>query len=117
MENIDKDVAAMLNNLKKYDMLKESVAPVLERKKPKEEEKEEEIKEEDESKNPWRDLSKKDKESTHTGGTVTKTEKGMKHSAGDKKDKKDEVKEGADTDVLAWMKRFANLGNMKGYGR
>lgn len=29
MENVDKDVAAMLNSLKKYDMLKESVAPVL----------------------------------------------------------------------------------------
>jgi len=29
MENIDKDIEAMLNNLKKYDILKESVAPVL----------------------------------------------------------------------------------------
>jgi hypothetical protein len=29
MENIDKDIAAMLNNLKKYDILKESYAPVI----------------------------------------------------------------------------------------
>jgi len=29
MENIDKDVKAMLDNLKKYDILKESVSPVL----------------------------------------------------------------------------------------
>jgi hypothetical protein len=29
MENVDKDVAAMLASLKKYDILKESVAPVL----------------------------------------------------------------------------------------
>ena len=29
MENVDKDVAAMLQSLKKYDTLKESVAPVL----------------------------------------------------------------------------------------
>jgi hypothetical protein len=29
MENVDKDVAAMLSSLKKYDMLKESVSPVL----------------------------------------------------------------------------------------
>lgn len=29
MENVDKDVAAMLQSLKKYDMLAESVAPVL----------------------------------------------------------------------------------------
>lgn len=34
MENVDKDVAAMLRSLKKYDMLAESVAPVLEKKKP-----------------------------------------------------------------------------------
>lgn len=29
MENVDKDVAAMLESLKKYDILKESVAPVI----------------------------------------------------------------------------------------
>lgn len=33
MKNVDKDVAAMLRSLKKYDMLAESVAPVLEKKK------------------------------------------------------------------------------------
>ncbi len=42
MENVDKDVAAMLQSLKKYDMLVESVAPVLEKKKDIEEKKVEE---------------------------------------------------------------------------
>ncbi len=28
-----------------------------------------------------------------------------------------EESDGADADVLAWMKRFSKLGNMKGYGR
>ena len=35
----------------------------------------------------------------------------------DKKEDKDKVDESADPEVLDWMKRFANLGNMKGYGR
>jgi len=144
MENVDKDVAAMLSNLKKYDKLVESVAPVLgmrmigEKKKPdfpdvdsdgdeketlskalKDKEKKEEV-DESEEKNPWEDLAskKKDDESktskTSKGGTVTKTEKGLVHKAADKKEN---VKEGADEDVLAWMGRFAKLGNMKGYGR
>lgn len=34
MKNVDKDIADMLTSLKKYDMLAESVAPVLERRKP-----------------------------------------------------------------------------------
>jgi hypothetical protein len=132
MENVDKDVAAMLASLKKYDVLKESCAPVL-MARPKPFVAEEEDKKEG---NPWEKLAsdKKDdkkpgeKTKTHKGGEVTKTEKGLVHKAADKKDKVDEkkeveeddkekVEEGADQDVLTWMKRFASLGNMKGYGR
>lgn len=145
MENVDKDVAAMLSSLKKYDKLVESVAPVLgmktltmnEKKKPdfpdldkdgdkkesiakaaKDKEDKEEV-DESEDKNPWEKLAsdKKDDDKTsktHKGGTVTKTEKGLVHKAADKKE---DVKESADEEILAWMGRFAKLGNMKGYGR
>ena len=50
-----------------------------------------------------------DSHKTAKGGTVTKTEKGLKHV-------KEDVQE-ADQEVLEWMSRFAKLGNMKGYGR
>jgi hypothetical protein len=138
MNNIDKDVAAMIASLKKYDKLTESVAPVLgmrtlgeagkpewledaEKKAEKKEgkaDKKEEVKEEEE-KNPWRDLAKKEDKK----GKVTKTATGLKHEKNydAKEDKKDDEEldesASADQDVLTWMKRFANLGNMKGYGR
>jgi hypothetical protein len=136
MENVDKDVMAMLKTLKAYDKLTESVAPVLmarpvlaEKGKPEWLKDAEEKKEgdsdseggeldEEKEENPWMKLAsdKKDQEKsskTHKGGTVTKTEKGLVHKAADKK----EVNEGADQEVLEWMKRFSKLGNMKGYGR
>lgn len=147
MENVDKDVAAMLKSLKKYDLLKESVAPVLgmhnisekkggkpewlqsaeekaEKKEGKNGESDGEGSDLDESeeKNPWEKLAsnKKDDEpkssKTHKGGTVTKTDKGLSHKAADKK-VDESVGSDADADVLSWMKRFSNLGNMKGYGR
>ena len=206
MEEIDKDVAAMLKSLKKYDRLVESCAPVLmarpkpyvaETKEVEEEDIEEDIEEakdieeEDEldeevkvtfgkyneprksektdygSKhiggasqkqgdqrgakanvstkdkpvlpvvgsgkknvaeegNPWEKLGsdkkeeKKDgeKSATSKGGEVTKTKTGLTHKGTYGSDKaKDKVEEGADPEVLEWMKRFASLGNMKGYGR
>lgn len=120
MENIDKDVEAMLNSLKKYDKLKESVSPVLgmvtlgEKKggKPDWLENVEKKAEKKEGKAEDSDESKKD----------AKEDKGFKpFTKGEKKDdKKEDVKEAAgeaDPDVIAWMSRFANLGNMKGYGR
>lgn len=138
--NVDKDVAAMIATLKKYDVLKESCAPVL-MARPKlvnEEQpstsgsrgtKEDEewaqaqgrknVKEESDDKNPWRDLAKKDKKED---GKTTKTAKGLKHekdydSKADKEDDIEDIKEGADPEVLEWMQRFSKLGNMKGYGR
>ena len=135
MENVDKDVAAMMKSLKKYDMLVESCAPVLmARPKPyvaeKKEIEEDDVEEKDEveeSGKPWEaDKEEKkvektgDKAKTHKGGEVTKTEKGLVHKGtygSDKKKEKEEVEESADPEVLAWMKRFASLGNMKGYGR
>jgi hypothetical protein len=135
MEEVDKDVAAMLSNLKKYDILKESMAPVLEKKKDKSEwhnqDKPEDhfkgsvekftdkFKKKDEKKDKVEEETETSK--THKGGTVTKTEKGLTHKSGgayggdkdhDKKDDKDELDEAADAEVLEWMKRFANLGNM-----
>jgi len=116
MENVDKDVAAMMASLKKYDTLVESCAPVLmARPKP--------YVAEEKNKNPWEDLGKDDKdedkkvgtkEKTHKGGTIEKTATGLKHTAADKKE---DVKESADAEVLEWMQRFSKLGNMKGYGR
>ena len=125
MENVDKDVAAMLESLKKYDILKESVAPVLERKKVKEEpveadaELEEGANKKDvpaflrkaSGKEDWKtskkDLDKEDEDkmSSKAGLEKAKKEKGITES------------EEADQEVLEWMTRFSKLGNMKGYGR
>lgn len=140
MNEVDKDVAAMLNSLKKYDMLAESAAPVLgmvtlgEKKKPDadgdgvpdwadKKPGEDDHEKVDEEGNPWEKLAKKDDEKkegetskTHKGGTVTQTKSGLQHK-GTYGGEKDSVKEGADPEVLEWMQRFANLGNMKGYGR
>ena len=127
MENVDKDVAAMLKNLKKYDTLVESCAPVLmARPKPyvaeEKEEDDEDDKKDDKKKNPWEDLGKDKKDdeeeaqpgdetTTHKGGKVTKTKTGLVHK------KVDESTDVADPEVLEWMSRFSKLGNMKGYGR
>ena len=127
MENVDKDVAAMLKNLKKYDTLVESCAPVLmARPKPyvaeEKEEDDEDDKKDDKKKNPWEDLGKDDEDdeeeaqpgdetTTHKGGKVTKTKTGLVHK------KVDESTDVADPEVLEWMSRFSKLGNMKGYGR
>jgi hypothetical protein len=136
MEEVDKDVAAMLTSLKKYDMLAESVAPVLgmktlgEKAEAKEEKEEVEEKEEldEKEENPWEKLGAEDKKETkpgdktktHKGGEVTKTEKGIVHKGkygSDKGKKVDEAVEEADADILNWMSRFSKLGNMKGYGK
>jgi hypothetical protein len=185
MENVDKDVAAMLQSLKKYDKLTESVAPVLmarplEEKKDgkpewlinaekKAERKEGKDVEEDShlaggKKSKWSDdpkdhfkAGKEEVEEKWAGDTKLNPEKkGMfkgkskadleselshlkksgpheKGSAGYTKEKElnfairaksgwkegveEVVKEEADPEVMEWMKRFASLGNMKGYGR
>lgn len=138
--NVDKDVAAMLSSLKKLDKLTESCAPVLmarpklvneeDKHKPewlekaeKKAEKKEDVKEDAED-NPWKKLAKKEEPSSHSGKTV-KTSSGVRHERDyDAKDDKkgnidgdDDLNEGVDPEVIAWMKRFAALGNMKGYGR
>ena len=155
MENVDKDVAAMLQSLKKYDKLVESVAPVLgmrtlgEKKGGKPEwlidaEKKAEEKEGKENKDGESDseggeidegiISEKD-EGKHNNVKTTgfkavakkaAAEYGSKE-AGEKvagavrakmaKAGKLEESNEADADVLAWMGRFAKLGNMKGYGK
>lgn len=150
MEEVDKDVAAMLGNLKKYDMLKESIAPVLEKKKDKKpewlEKKEIEAEEKEGKKGKKPDpkgedldegkWSNQDKPEDHfkSGFDKVKDKLTGKDKKDDKKDvkeaeecpkchempcecDKEDMKEGADPEVLSWMKRFASLGNMKGYGR
>jgi hypothetical protein len=107
MENVDKDVAAMLQSLKKYDTLKESVAPVMGMVT---------LGEKKGGKPAWL----QDAEEKAEGKEVKKSGKdsGLKAKKEDKKDEKiDETTESADQEVLTWMKRFASLGNMKGYGR
>ena len=109
MENVDKDVAAMLKSLKKYDRLVESCAPVLmarpkpyvgegwdedqakkeKLKAPPEEVNIEEEKDElEEEGNPWEKLGKDEKKdekkdgeksTTSKGGEVTKTKTGLVH--------------------------------------
>jgi len=109
MEEIDKDVAAMLKSLKKYDRLVESCAPVLmarpkpyvgegwdedqakkeKLKAPPEEVNIEEEKDElEEEGNPWEKLGKDEKKdekkdgeksTTSKGGEVTKTKTGLVH--------------------------------------
>lgn len=97
MENVDKDVAAMLESLKKYDILKESVAPVI----------------------GMKTLGEKAKPDFLDVDKDTDKKEPFKKAVKDKeeKDDKEKVDEGADSDVIAWMKRFAKLGNMKGYGK
>ncbi len=137
MENIDKDIEAMLNNLKKYDILKESVAPVLgmytlneKGKKPdfpdidKDKDKKEpiskaakdkEAKELDEKKEwtpPWL-KDKKDGDKDDKSNKDDKEEKSNKADKSDK-DEKEDIKEdiGPDPEVIAWMKRFEKLGRL-----
>lgn len=94
MENIDKDVKAMLDSLKRYDTLKESVAPVL----------------------MGKPLAEKKKPDADGDGVPDWADK-KKGKDDHVEEKKEEVCEDADAEVLDWMKRFAKLGNMKGYGR
>ena len=121
MGKVDKDVAAMLSSLKRYDMLKESVAPVLgmhtigQSKK---------IDEKKGGKPEWLEDAEKKAEAKETGKKDDKkvdeaVECKVCHETPCecKDDKKDDIKEGADQEVLNWMKRFSSLGNMKGYGR
>lgn len=114
MENVDKDVAAMLKTLKAYDKLNEAFVPIsMPRKQIKEEEKEDG--------NPWEKLGKeftsknpdKEEHDTETGGHVKRTDKGLQHKAADKK----KVDEGVDPEVLEWMQRFAKLGKMNNFNR
>ena len=118
MENVDKDVAAMMASLKKYDKLNESVLGMvtLSMAKPKVVEAGT-----DKSQVPaafrkekggdWK-TSQSDLDKEENKSPTTK--KGLE----DLKDKKD-IKESneVDPEVLEWMSRFSKLGNMKGYGR
>jgi hypothetical protein len=115
MSDVDKDVAAMLQSLKKYDKLVESCAPVLGMKTLTMNEKKKpdflDVDKDEDKKEPFtkavKDMEKKD----------DKKPDFLKKKDEGKKDDKEDVKEGADPEVLEWMQRFLKLGNMKGYSR
>jgi len=93
MENVDKDVAAMMESLKRYDKLVESTAPVLGMVTLNEKGKKPDfldVDKDDDKKEPW-----------------TKAEKDK-----EEKEEVDESVDSADSEVLAWMKRFDKLGKM-----
>lgn len=138
MEKMDKDVEAMLKSLKKYDMLAESVAPVLARRPVVEQEEHchdcdhpmdkcvcEETVEEGAKKQDipafMRKGSGKDDWKTSKEDLKKEDEKNLSSKEGLEKAKKDsgikESEDTADQEVLNWMKRFSKLGDMKGYGR
>ena len=113
MENVDKDVAAMLQSLKKYDMLAESVAPVIGMKTMTMTEK---------AKPDFLDVDKdKNKEEPFKKAVKDKEKKEEVDEAKEEEDDVDseggQIDEAADQEVINWMNRFAKLGNMKGYGR
>ena len=107
MENVDKDVAAMLNSLKKYDMLTESVSPVLgmvtlgEKKKP-------DFLDFDKDEDKKEPMTKALKDKEKKAGPTDESD-----SEGGEID--ESAQTGADQEVLTWMKRFASLGKMSGY--
>lgn len=120
MENVDKDVAAMMNSLKKYDKLNESVLGMTNvgfaggAKN--------NIKEAGPDKKDIPAFLRKEK-----GGdwktTKADLEKEKDSRISDPKTlakntgKKVDEAATADADTLEWMSRLAKLGNMKGYGR
>jgi len=115
MENVDKDVAAMLSSLKKLDKLTESVAPVLEKKaKPDFLDMDKDGNKKESMKKAIND--KKNGESDSEGGELDEDshlKNGKKSKwSDDPKDhfKEEKVDESADQEVIAWMKRFAKLG-------
>lgn len=133
MEKIDKDIEAMIKNLKAYDKLTESVAPVLMSRVAESEAVDAGV--EDEEVDMDRDdleekvdksaipaaLRKKSGDANwkmSTADLEAEKNKSPTTKAGLEKKMADTgVKEGVDPDVLEWMQRFSKLGNMKGYGR
>jgi hypothetical protein len=104
MENVDKDVAAMLQSLKKYDRLVESKGPVLGLKTLTMEGKPE-----------WLTKAEKKAEGEEEDPKKKKKEVEEAKSAGydlKKNVKEEELDEQADPEVLSWMKRFSNLGRL-----
>jgi hypothetical protein len=107
MENVDKDVAAMLGALKRYDTLKESVAPVLGM-----------VTLNEKGKKPdFLDADKDGDKKESFKKAVDDKKNGESDSEGGEIDESKKVNEGADPEILEWMQRFSKLGNMKGYGK
>lgn len=107
MEKVDKDIAAMITSLKKYDMLAEAFVPMspMGRLAEKKEIDEDELNDVDSGEDNDVELNEKSKKPWEKD----------EEKVDEKKDKK--VDEGVDPDILKWMGRFAKLGKMTGYGR
>ena len=131
MENVDKDVAAMMASLKKYDKLNESVLGMvtLSMAKPvvvetAEEEIEEDAVDDFKAKGgkvkevPYK-TDKEEKGKSMGSKHYGKGGQGSKGAVSGLKARvaTEAVTETADPEILEWMSRFSKLGNMKGYGR
>lgn len=99
MENVDKDVAAMLATLKKYDKLVESSGPVLG------------MKTLNEKKPDFLDFDKDDDKAEPMTKALKDKEKGEVGKKDDDKKKVDESSQ-VDPEILEWMQRFSKLGKM-----
>lgn len=141
MENVDKDVAAMLNTLKKYDKLTESVLGMatvgMANKRVVEDDNDADDAEIDADKNDIEadELDESGPAKKDVPAFLRKEKGGdWKTSKDDlEKEKDDKISDpktlaknngtkvdesaGVDPEILEWMGRFAKLGNMKGYGR
>jgi hypothetical protein len=141
MENVDKDVAAMMASLKKYDKLNESVLgmvtlsmakpKVVEAGKPWEKEEEEKEEVDEDTVDDFKAKGGKVKEVPYKADKEEKGKSmGSKHYGKGGQGSKgavsglkarvntnETVVEAADPEVLEWMNRFSKLGNMKGYGK
>lgn len=126
MEGIDQDIQVWLKKFKEYDSLVEASKPDFldvdkdgdkdEPMKKALKDKEKDLDESADDKKPaflkkgkGDDKKANDERNKKVGADVFKSNRGS--------DKKDDVKEAADPEVLEWMQRFSKLGNMKGYGR
>lgn len=122
MENVDKDIADMLTSLKKYDMLAESVAPVLEKKKKpdadgdgipdwadKEDNSEDKKDLDEKAKNPYAIGMAAAMKSTGDEPPLKKSTITKAHDIA-KKIEADESAEEPDQEVMEWMERFKKLG-------
>ena len=122
MKNVDKDIADMLSSLKKYDMLAESVAPVLEKKKPdadgdgipdwadKEDNSNDKKEIDEKAKNPYAIGMAAAMKSTGDTPPLKKSTIVKGHEIAKKVDADESKEDEPDQEVMEWMERFKKIG-------